>query len=385
MDHLGSPNGLIPWGGHTAYDAGTEKIVGEGYKHEFKYHFPHFELMWKVNPKRTAKFIEAYWNAHVMDWSNLDMNRHGSYTQKMGKLWDNKYVGGEVFFTGKGLTFSNSGMSLVYSAVLLHKFTGEAGPLIWAKRLANRYDETRNPKTGLRGYQYSRIANDRAERNFGDKLPGHLVLEATFFLGGGSYARMPLVELKISETLGKDGKEFRRRALADLVALSKVYNEKDNTFPYMLTDGLILNGFALPRKGYHGPKGKVFRARKVDIIFFRIYSLAARLSDNPIMWQMARKIAKAHKLGDIGSGPAGQPKLNMTTGETHPGAVFGFLELYKKTRNHAFLDMAKRIGDNNLEKCFRNGFFVSSRKHLFAKFDDARPLALLHLAAVILG
>ncbi len=385
MDHLGSPNGLIHWGGHTAYDAATEKIVGEGYRHEFKYHFPHFRLMWKVDPKRTAKFIEAYWNAHIMDWSNLDMNRHGSYTQKMGKLWANKYVGGKVFFTGKGLTFCNSGMSLVYSAAMLHKFTGEDAPLIWAKRLAHRYDETRNPATGLRGYQYSRIKNDRAEHNFGDKLPGHLVLEGTFFMGGNSYARMPLVELKLSEMLGKDGREFRRWALADLTALSKVYNEKDNTFPFMLTDGHILNGFALPRDGYYGPKGKVFRPRKADIRFFRVYALAARLSDNPLMWQMARKIAKSHDFGDIGLALADKPALNMTTGSAHPNAIFGFLELYKKTRNRAFLDMAKRIGDNNLKKCFRKGFFVSSPKHMFAKFDDTSPLALLHLAAAILG
>lgn len=385
MDNLRSGNGLIHWGGHTIYDAGTETIVGEGYRHELKYHFPHYRLMWQVDPKGTRKFIEAFWNAHIMDWSNLDMNRHGSYTAKMGKLWKNEYVGGKIFFTGKGLTFINTGTTLVYSAAVLSKFTDEPELLVWSKRLAYRYVETRNPKTGLRGYQYSRIRKDRAEQNFGAEIPGHLVLEGTLFMGGRNYARTAIVELKLGEMLGRDGKDFRKWALEDLTALSKVYNEKDNTFPCMLTDGYSLNGFVLPRDGYYGKKGKVFKPTRVSGSFFWAYALAARLSDDPLMWKMAGKIAKARGLGDIGSLPKGKTALKMTTSSADAGAIFGLLELYRKTGNRDYLTLAGRIGDNILKRFFHKGFFVKSRKHLFAKFDNVNSLALLHLAAAILG
>ena len=162
--NLVDDNGLLCWGGHAMYDAGGDRLVGEGPKHELKHHYPYYELMWEVDPAATKRFIEAFWNAHILNWSNLDMNRHGKYHStegkfkfwnsgykggEMGKLWGNEYEGGPIFFVGKGLTFDATGTDLMYAAALLHKFSWEKEPLIWAKRLAYRYVEARDPKTGL--------------------------------------------------------------------------------------------------------------------------------------------------------------------------------------------------------------------------------------------
>lgn len=41
-----------------------------------------------VNPKATRRFIEAYWSAHILDWSNLDMNRTCFFSDAITKQQD---------------------------------------------------------------------------------------------------------------------------------------------------------------------------------------------------------------------------------------------------------------------------------------------------------
>ncbi len=84
-------------------------------------------------------------------------------------------------------------------------------------------------------------------------------------------------------------------------------------------------------------------------------------------------------LGDIGAAP------NLQSGLADAAALFGFLELLRKTGQSVYLQMAKRIGDNILSQRLQRGFFVRSPNHRFAKFDSADALALLHLAAVLEG
>jgi len=151
--------GLIKWGGHAAYDLELQQIVHAADKpraHELKMHYPAYDLMWKADPEGTKRYIEAMWNAHILDWANLDFNRHGPYDAPEGVLWDHEYKGGDVFFWGKGLTFVNAGSDLYYAAALLAKLSGEEAPLVWAKRLARRYVETRQGDIGISGYQFSR-------------------------------------------------------------------------------------------------------------------------------------------------------------------------------------------------------------------------------------
>jgi pectate lyase len=258
FDHLryGTQNngGLLAWGGHLAYNA-TEDVFagnpgGTGRIHELKCFFPHYALMWEANPKATQELIENIWNGHVQDWATLDFNRHGS-PNKLGRLWQSEYRGGEVFFWGKGLTFHNAGSDFYYAAGMLSKFTGAPEPLVWAKRLSQRYVETRDPKTGLEGYQFSQCAEawcddvgklrgDRAQYQYGDDFKGHRVVEGTLF---PTYGNTPQVEpqmgrLLLGEALGEQGRDFTRQAIEELTAWGKsAYRAKDNAFIPMITDG----------------------------------------------------------------------------------------------------------------------------------------------------
>ena len=394
FDHLQADNGLLYWGGHTCWDVSRDQWAGRQWLgggkgrpiHELKWHMPYYGLMREVDAVATQRFIEAIWRGHVRDWAILDMDRHADVLGKLdGKLWDHEYTGGEVFFSGTGRTFSNIGTDMIYATGLLHTWTDEPGPLIWAKRLAERYAQTRDPRTGLRGYQYSYRPPDRAKEQFGPELEGHLVLEGTL-LKPSALIRMAGVELKLSERLGEGGEAFRQWALDDLRALAQVaYDREANAYGPMLTDGYSLDGFAMPRDGYYGKKGKIFGATGAGGGDLRVYALAYRLSDDPLMWRMAGDVAKGIGLGDIGQVDGSGASLNMETACCDPGAIFGLLELHRKTGRDDILAAACRIADNILKERFVDDFFLADRLQKYARFDRVEPLALLHLAAALRG
>ncbi|MFQ5808623.1 MAG: pectate lyase [Armatimonadota bacterium] len=386
FEHLQHENGLLHWGGHRFYDAGREVFVGEGVKHEMKCHYPFYEFMWEVNPEATKRFLEAFWNAHILQWNNLDMNRHGSYETEMGKLWANEYEGGPVFFVGKGLTFCNTGSDLVYAGAWLHKLAGDEGALVWAKRMAHRYVETRNPKTGLGGYQYSQIANDRAKAQFGPEF-GERALEGTMLDIGRAttrYGTMGLCQLRLGQAMGEAGAQFLQWAHEDLKAYARwVYDETDNTVQPMLSDGTLLSAADIKRKGYYSASS--FEKAPAPSIFLLDYALAYRLTGDEVMWDTARSMARGHGLGDIGEAPTKPGRLNLKTDSADPLALFAVLEMYGQARRPAYLRLARRIGDNLLAARLNKGFFTASPDHLYSSFNDITPLALLHLVAAIQG
>jgi pectate lyase len=389
FENLRSDNGLLYWGGHLVYDARTDKVCmftdsGYAYLHELKYHFPYYELMWEVNPEATRTFIESFWSAHIMDWSNLAMNRHGSTREHLSRPWEHEYKGGPVFFTSRGLSFSNTGSDLFYAGSMLYKLSGQREPLVWSKRLAHRYIETRNPKIGISGGQYTRLEGDRAQLQFGDDFKGHLVLEGTLFpLRSGSLAlqvRWWTCQLMLGDLLGRDGKEFSQWSSDELAAWGKVaYRKRENSFIPMLTDGASLEGYVYTKGGYFGPVGTVVRSMPAPLIALWAYALAYRVTEDEFMWEMARNIAQGHNLGDIGKTTADELHLETITKCSCPYVLLAFLELYEKTAKTPFLEMASKIGDNIVLDRFHRGFFVPRKDCIYTQFNYVEPLALLHL------
>ncbi len=396
--------GYLSWGGHMAYDASTDTLVFAEDKdqvNELKSHYPFWELMWEADPEETRSLIETIWNGQIYDWSNLDFSRHGE-PKKMGKLWDNQYAGGEVFFWGQGLTFLNSGSDMYYMAALLSKLSGDPRPLVWAKRLAHRYVETRDPKTGIGGFQFSQMASawctwegntalirgDRAQYQYGDLFPGHLVVEGTLFpcYGDAPGVEAVVCQISLGDALGEGGQEFTRWAVEELAAWGRsAYRAEDNSFIPMLTDGTSMEGLAVPKEGYFGPKGRVLRAGKARVSHFWAYAMAYRASGDAFMWEMARRIAMGNGLGDVGPTPSDEPALDTTALSAEPAALLGLLELGRATENAAFVQAAVRVGDSILEQRFHRGLFATGEDYVYAKFDRIEPLALLHLAAELGG
>jgi len=165
FENLQAPNGLLYWGGHQAYDATSDEPRGRGV-HGLKAFYPYYELMWEVDPQATKRFIEAFWSAHILDWSNLDFNRHAySMNRPVREPWKYEYKGGPVFLEtiGSRYTGISTGIDLVYAAAWLTKLSGDKEPLVWGNRLARRYINTRHPKTGIACPSYTKPAENVRE------------------------------------------------------------------------------------------------------------------------------------------------------------------------------------------------------------------------------
>ncbi|MCA0755598.1 hypothetical protein KP806_11085 [Paenibacillus sp. N4] len=386
-------NGLIYWGGHTSFDLEAQRPVFAADKalvHELKCHYPDYELMWNADPAGTKRYIEAVWNAHIIDWTNLDFNRHGPYDSPSGALWANEFEGGDIFFWGRGLTFVNAGSDLYYSASMLAKLAGEAAPLDWAMRLAERYIQTRRSGVGISGYQFSQsssawcdgpaVRGDRAQYQLAPLIPeGHLVYEGTLFKPRPSVQRC---QLAIGEALGDKGRAFLEWSCGEMAAWGRAaYRSEDNSFIPMLTDGWSLEGLTLDRKGYFGRKGTVFKAIPAGPEFFWMYAMGYRLSGNPFLWSMAKNIAAGLGLGDIGEPDGGSGGVRMP--DTFPETadhriIFGMIELYKATDRDAYIGMAAQAAKQLLASRYRKGRFETGGKVLI---NDPAALALLHLAS----
>jgi pectate lyase len=386
---------LFQWGGHMAYDLAGKRCVyapDKGPQHELKCHYPFYELMNEVDAGETKAYIEAFWNSHVLNWSNLEFSRHGKPVPDLetGSVWDKEYEGGEPFFTGTGLTFINAGSDLYYAAGMLYRFTGDEKPLMWAKRLNGRYSDTRNPQTGLGGYQFSvsvlpGVRGDRAIEQFGEQLKAHNPMEGTLSTARQIHTiigKAGLCRMVLSESLGEAGREFADSALEDLIAYGRyAYEEAANLIHPVMTDGTRLTGLVMERSGYYGKQGDALQAAAADPLLLWSYALGFRLSKHPLLWPVVRGIAKAAGLGDFGPDAGGAPQANGVTGCADPHAVFALLELYRATGRGRYLELAFAIGDNIIRQGVHQGVFLSGNNRPYAKLDNIAPLALLHLAA----
>ncbi|MHC4464183.1 MAG: ankyrin repeat domain-containing protein [Planctomycetota bacterium] len=390
--NLRSPNGLLYWGGHSAYDAAEDKVYGGNRPHELKAFYPYYQLMWDVDPQATKQFIEAFWSAHILDWSNLDMNRHGNFGERLERPWEHEYKGGSVFFKSKvswTTSFSTTGSDLSYAAAILYKLSGQKEPLTWAKRLVRRYVETRHPKTGISAIVYNfknppyQLMED-FEEHFHD--PRTTIFPVSPFVSP-LRNRSPVLPIYpwmcnflLGEMLDEEGKELQQWALEELSAWGKAsYRREDNAWVPILTDGTCIEEYVCKKDGNMCPKGGVAKAVPADSLSLWAYSLAYRKTSDDFMWQMVRNIASGNGFGEIGKNPKDEPKLKTRTYCSDPYALLAFLELHRKTHKGIFLDMACRLGDNILSDRSYKAFFVRSKKHVYARFDDFEPLALLRL------
>lgn len=393
--------GLLAWGGQLAYNATDDVLAGNpggtGRVHELKCFLPHYSLMWEANPTATKELLENLWSAHVLDWGRLDFDRQGE-PRPRGVLWANEVRGGEVFFWGKGLTFHNAGSDLYFAAGMLSKLSGDSASLAWARRLSSRYAETRNPRTGLEGFQFSqcslawcddsgRIRGDRALYQYADDFPGHPVVEGTLF---PCYDDLPPLgpqraRLLLGETLGEAGKEFTRQAVDQLVAWGKsAYRSRDNAFLPMLTDGTSMEGYTCKKDGYFGPKGRILRAGHPGAPHLWLYALAYRMTGEPFLWEMVRNITRGNEWGDPGETAKSTPELQLPADVADPFLLVALLEMQRASGDVAYLDAAEKVGRNLLALRTRNGWFVRSPRHIRARLANDESQALLHLAARLL-
>lgn len=393
LSSLSDPSGLLYWGGHVAFDVDEGRVVGSHPKHwyhELKCEFPFYGLLFEVDPESTRRFVEALWSAHVLDWSRLDFDRHGLYGASRGSPWNHEYEGGPVPFWGDGLGFATAAADLYYAGAMLYQATGDAASLLWSKRLAARFVETRADGIGLSAYQFNRkatafcdgraVRGDRAQYQIGPLLsPGNAVYETSLFRPRPAVQRC---QIEIGRRLGEPGREFTHWAVTEVEAWARVaYRAEANAFLPMLTDGRRLDGLVLQRKGYFGPAGRRLAPIPGSPDFLWVYAAAYRDSPSDLLWDTARHLARGAGLGDIGE-PDGSGRALRPVEEPDAQSLYALLELHRATGDDEFLARSLTAADRlarNLEPV--GGIPTGDRVAL----EDARPLAALHVAATALG
>lgn len=404
FDNLVDKSGLLYWGGHTFIDLKTLRPVGPGEKHrvhELKNCFPYYDLMYEVNPEATAKFVKAFWNAHVYDWDELDVGRHGDYGLEMGPVWDHELVQLPPLRESKGLSFINAGNDLIYAAASLYRLDGDRGALKWAKHLAYQYVLARDEKTGLGAYQFTQprktketddysktesCYGDRAKRQFGPEF-GERALEAKILRSGGAssiYSKNALMQLQVAKETGEDAKDILDWTYRGLISFAKyAYIPETNSFRTMFTDGTDLTGYVLKRDGYYGKAGSVLKSFFADCNYLLSYSRAFLDIGDIELWRMSRNIAKGNGLGELGFEPGEGTNVNFNTECSDPVALFAVIDLYKATGCREYLNLGRVIGENIVKRSFHKGYFVKDKNKVNAKFDALEPYALAALQAAI--
>ncbi len=392
LRHLRSANGLIYWGGHIAWDLDQDRAVGEYPDiHEMKNHQPYYPLLWRVDAEGTRRLLEAVWAAHILDWSLLDYNRHAKTEKPAQPQWDHAFREDvEVPFPTEtsNLSFALVTPSLIDAGAALAVLGQDERALIWTRRLAYRWQQGRDPKTGLCGGQLSYRQPDRAQLTLGHVHP--TINEAKIVASyhrTGRYHDIPLAEMQAGKKLiGSDGEyrkvgqELIRWASEDLKTYAKhCYNPKTRQFIAKMTDGTPIR-WQEARAGYYDSSS--FAPAGPNSAILWNYALAYRLTRDKAHWTMARHLAEALELGDIGKPGAKQRKLQFDTTAADWRLVYSLLELATATGDRNFLKLASRVGDNLLQMQSKTGLFPRA-DYDYARTGDEIPLAVLHLAAAL--
>ena len=394
LKHLQSPNGLLYWGGHLAWDLEQERPVGQyAGIHEVKGHQPYYHFMWEVDPKSAHRLMEAIWATHILDWNRLDYNRHANTEKPAEPKWNHKFDDNiEVPFPAKGsnLSFANVTPPLMHSGTMLAVLGQEKDALRWTRRLTYRWQQGKHPKTGLCGGQLSYRKHDRAQDALGHIHPS--INEAKIVASyhqTSRYHHLPLVQMQAGETLLKAGDkyadvacEFIAWALEDLrIYARRSYNTDKGQFIALMIDGTPLK-WQEAKKGYYIPES--FAPRNPDGALLWGYAMAYRLSEDEAHWKMVRQLAQSMGIGDIGLPTGKKQALNFDTVRADWRMIYVLLELYRAGGDRSMLRLACRIADNLLKLQKETGLFPRPGRE-YARTGDEIPLALLHLVAVLEG
>lgn len=419
FDHYMAKDHLLYWGGHTCVNLETQEVVGPDNKamvHELKNCFPYYDLMFEVDREKTSQFIEAFWNAHIYNWEDLEVGRHGQHLDKPKDYpFNHHFVEKEPHRESIGLSFLNAGNDLMYAAAKYYQHNEDEKAYEWSEYLGKQYVDARDSVTKLGAYQFTQkvqsidpIANhipdsdtnsqygDRAKRQFAHRYPN--ALETRMLLGGRPltiYTTNSLMQLELYLKLGEKAKKYKKWTIEAVLAFIKyMYNPEDYMVKPMMTDGTDLTGYTLEKDGYYGKKGTTLQRSKVTpnylLAFARVYLVSKEDkeisdSDRKAIWETVRSMAKGLGLGDIGEENGNKINVDLNTTNSEGITLFAILNLYKITGSGVLLDLARVVGNNIVDTCYHYGYFTLGKDYVYGEVDMVEPLAVLALEAAIRG
>jgi pectate lyase len=338
--------------------------------------------------------MESIWAGHILNWSLLDFNRHAPNDRKLAAPWAHAFdAKTKVPFptTGANLSFCNVTPMFVDTGMLLSILDHHDEALTWTRRIVHRWQEAREPRTGLSGGQLSfRTTLDRAQQALGHVHPtiNEAKIVATYHQTS-RYHQLPAVQLLAGEALiaaggrrAEVGREFIQWASEDLQVYAKYcHDPATGKFKALMTDGTPIQG-EKSNEGYYIPRS--FAPAPPDGLLLWGYALAWRLTQEPGHWSMLQHLFRALQLGELGAPDGRGRALRSDTDLRDCVAIYALLELHDPAGDGAILRLAGRIGDNLVAMQTPSGLFPRQGRE-WARTGDDIPLALLHLVAAIEG
>lgn len=416
-------NGLIYAGGHTI----TDVMTGKQYTNEYETKDDRLpvEMLYKADPDAFERFVTAVWNAHVINPSNLEMNRHGEYNAELRDLWNVEYTDPSPWIVSSASPFLTTANDMIELAYYLSYYTGDPIYQTWGERLLDKFIAVTDEDTGLTGGVYGRKEktdmegwSDRWLYNFHGadfvdakgvdyktlteddyKICGETMelnrntLKATMGYG-------PQVYIKLYEMTGQQKLyDFVKGNMLGLVRY--VYDPEIHRLKTpMSTNGTDFNPggdgpvLVAPRTYYYKAEGQSF-AENESVFGLMLRSLidtAHMLKDEDAaereeLWAAARAWAKNEGLGDIGTAMGENVNVNLETTSVNTHYVTAVLSLYKHTRHQQYYDLAVKMADNILEKYFNEetGLFTTDADAPYVKFDTEQMYVVFLVEAMTQG
>jgi hypothetical protein len=358
------------------------------------------------------------WTSHIVSWTGLDMNRHGSYDVPYDPNVFTQEIPDDVvdvtklpvlpLASGSFLPFINAGTDLAYAAFFLYDREGDVLAKEWAEFLMRQYDLASNPETGMTVYQFKSTpitkpesqcavpsytnsgCGDRAARQFRDfgeiAKEGNVAWKNTQSM----YVDGILMRLAAAEEFGINYYvDWSKKYLEGFLDHTYIDVEGKNMIIPMFNDGTVVYGYVFPEVGYYGPAGTRLTFVEMPTTYLlpilRTIKLIEDDSDKIKLWNYLRKLCRNYELGDLGILGGAHPRLNFDTHVDDPFALITMCELYEYTGNIDYLNLARRIANNICNNKFYRGFFVEKEYLLYSRLDIPELLALITLDGLIRG
>lgn len=391
--------GLLQWGEHNVIDLYCGNTFGlKGTSHEVKGSFPYYELLYRVEPEKTAQLVQGMWQAHVQHWDYLSYTRHGRYGKSHtldGTIWKRPWKDPGTDHYDGGLPFLICGIDLITAAMKISHLDNDPLPALWGERMLYQAVRQRDPKTKILPTLHYRPrkdrSGDRAFIPFGSRY-SHILENRTYFRGyhfDVSNGMMGLLEAYAS--ISQDETLFSGKARAHLAAIRDhlvgyfryAYNPSTHKLKVIINDGTDLTGYEISKDSYWVQKGPVTEIGFGNTLY-PAYAAAIRLfPEDKELWHALRTFFKGGGMGDMGSFESKKPQFNMKAENDDPEVVVALVDLYEKTGNKAYLVFAEHIAENIYKQRFdeTTGLFSRGKDYLFAQIDAFEPQAFLLLWA----
>ena len=390
FQHYQVPNGLLQMGHHRFINLNTDRHDGNDWPagrsgHEMKRDYPHYPVFWETDPDATRRMMTAHWDSHIQDWGFMNFTRHGSYVKELNEdtVWSQPVTDPVKGIVKGNLTFFDSGSDLIWAGGQLGILNNDDRPIFWAQRLYARYADSAHPDTGLPPWHHTSMRDFGSD---GEPVPEYaLITRGTRgLLGNGGVAM-----LRLGEDLGEKGGYYRETMLEHLKAYARyAYRPEENQLRNLLFDGTDLAEREKKKSAKTGaPPSAAWQPWSPDPTTIVAYAICYRQSDDGEIWETLRAMCRGNDLGDIGEAGGKSTGLNLATPQTNTLLIFALVELFRATRDKAYLELCRTIANNAVTRHFRaeQGLFTPSELHRTANLCSAQPLALLTLEAALRG